>query len=53
MIKPAVVNSLDRSVNSSMLEDCSFDYGNGQRKGFNNGEMTLEADRFLGIILDN
>lgn len=53
MIKPAIVNSLERSVNSTMFEGCSFDFGNGQKKGFDNGDVALEADRYLGIIFEN
>lgn len=51
-IKEAVMQSLKRSSALSM-RGCNFDFGNGQKAGFNNGEITLDANRDLGTLYEN
>lgn len=51
-IKEAVMQSLKRSSAKSM-RGCTFNFGNGQVEGFNNGEITLNARRDLGSLYEN
>jgi hypothetical protein len=52
IIKEKVMLSLKRASVPSM-QDCSFDFGNGQEKGFRNDELYLGHMRQLGTLYQN
>jgi hypothetical protein len=49
IIKEAVMKSLRRAGVPAM-QDCSFDFGNGQQQGFRDGELYIGHMRQLGTL---